>query len=67
MKNNSQRLLTIEEVVEITGLSRATVYRKIKRGRFPVPIKLSPRRVAWWKEEIELWTRITPRADLDLC
>ena len=33
-------MLHIEEVMEMTGLSRATIYRKMRKGQFPKPLKL---------------------------
>lgn len=37
------RILRLPKVLEVTGLSRSTLYRKIERGEFPRPIKLSER------------------------
>ncbi len=47
--------LNIKDVCRATTLSRATVYRGIAEGRFPKPLKLSPRRVAWPETAIEEW------------
>lgn len=57
------RWLRIAEVVEAVGLSRATVYRLIESDGFPKPVKLSPKRVAWLRSEVEAWleTRIGER------
>ncbi len=33
------RLLTLREVLTQTGMSRATLYRRIEEGRFPPPVK----------------------------
>jgi prophage regulatory protein len=54
-------LLRLPGVKEMTGLSRSTIYSWITAGRFPAPVKLGPRSVAWVKEEIEAWVnaRIT--------
>lgn len=49
------RLLKIRELVAETSLSRATIYRAIRRGEFPDRIKLSPRRVGWPEAEIAAW------------
>lgn len=51
----TDRLLKIREVVTVTSLSRATIYRTIRRGEFPDRIKLSPRRVGWPEAEIAAW------------
>ena len=40
-------ILRIEEVVQVTGLSKATIYRRIRDQQFPPPVKLggyNPRR-----------------------
>lgn len=44
--------------VEIqTGLSKAEIYRRIKRGTFPKPLKLGARAVAWQASTIEAWVK----------
>ena len=35
------------EVEEITGLSTATIYRLMQSGKFPRPVKMSEKTVAW--------------------
>ena len=42
-------------VQERTGLSRSTIYDRIKDGTFPKPIQLGPRSVGWVESEIEDW------------
>ena len=49
------RLLSKQQVVAATGLSRATIDRERRAGRFPPPIPLSPRRVGWSVDDIENW------------
>jgi prophage regulatory protein len=46
------RLLRLESVKEITGLSRSTIYAD---PSFPKPCKIGERAVAWVEEEIEAW------------
>lgn len=38
-----------------TGLSAATIYRKVKEGSFPRQAKLGARASAWPGEEIDAW------------
>lgn len=38
-----------------TGLSRSTIYSKIKDGTFPAPIPLGARAVGWLSRDIDLW------------
>ena len=49
---NGRRVPTVEEV---TGLSRATVYRLIEKGDFPAGIKLSPNNRAWRLSVLQQW------------
>ena len=37
----NDRLLRRREVEELTGLSRASIYRLMRRGRFPRPVRVS--------------------------
>jgi prophage regulatory protein len=38
-----------------TGLSKTEIYRRIRQGDFPAPIKLGARAVAWPSSAIEAW------------
>jgi prophage regulatory protein len=50
------RFLTLRDVIKLTSLSRATLYKNIKMGRFPRPIPLTPGgRVGWRATEVEAW------------
>ena len=42
-------------VCEVTGLSKATIYRLLARGEFPARVRLSPRCVGWRVAEIDAW------------
>lgn len=57
------RLLRIREVLQLCGLSRATLYREIKLHSFPAPVKLSARSVGWLQDDVMHWmeTRIEQR------
>lgn len=46
------RLLRLDAVREITGLSRSTIYAD---QTFPRPVKIGERSVAWVEEEIREW------------
>ena len=53
-------LLTLKQIVgdpvrgipAIIPISRTTWWLGIKTGRFPLPIRLTPRRIAWKREAI---------------
>lgn len=51
------KMLGIKQVCKIVGLSQATVYRQIKKGKFPKGIRISDGRVAWHEEVVNDWCR----------
>ena len=54
-----------KDVVELTTLSGVTLWRRIKEGAFPAPVKLSPGRVAWPRKAVHEWLAQHGAADLD--
>ncbi|BBN59334.1 helix-turn-helix transcriptional regulator [Hydrogenovibrio marinus] len=50
-----QKLLRLKQVMAETGLSRSYVYALSKDGKFPKPVKLSEKSVAWIESEIKEW------------
>ncbi len=59
------RLIRLKEVMHITGLARATIYKYIKAKTFPMSVSLGDRAVAWVESEIDKWIedRIVERDD----
>ncbi|HZG44909.1 MAG TPA: AlpA family phage regulatory protein [Allosphingosinicella sp.] len=51
------RILRIGTVLQLTGLSRSTLYRKMQRGEFPKQIKLSERCAGWRQSAVHAWMR----------
>ena len=49
------RFLRLPEVIQISGSRRSTIYEMIKSGKFPAPVHLGPRAVAWLESEVETW------------
>ena len=47
--------IRLEQVKARTGLSRSTLYAYIRDGRFPAPVSISERCVAWVEGEIDRW------------
>ena len=48
-------LLRRPDVQQRTGLSRSSLYNLIKEGRFPRPVQISDRSVAWVSDDIDSW------------
>jgi prophage regulatory protein len=55
------KILKQKEVVQLTGLSRVTIWRLEQRGEFPEKIALSPNRVGWLENEVSDWITSRPR------
>jgi prophage regulatory protein len=51
------RLLRLPEVLDRVGYRRSRIYSLIKEGRFPKPIALGPKAVAFVEDEIDGWIR----------
>ena len=45
-----------------TASKRSTLYGWIKKGLFPPPIRIGPRRVAWRETEVDAWIAARPVA-----
>ena len=55
-------ILRRDEVERATRLSKATLYRMVNAGEFPLPIRLGRRAVAWRRDEVEQWINTRDRA-----
>lgn len=51
----NEKFMRMPAVVEITGYSHQTIYRKMSKGEFPKPISLGLRAVAWLQSDIHKW------------
>ncbi|MEN3160333.1 AlpA family transcriptional regulator [Alkalimonas sp. NCh-2] len=49
------KLMKLKAVMDCTGLARSTIYKFIAEDRFPKPVKLGARMVAWVESEIQEW------------
>ena len=48
-------ILRLPKVKEKTGLSRSTIYAKVRDGSFVAPVQLSARAVGWRSSEVDAW------------
>ena len=55
------RVLRREEVTRLTGLARATIYKKVTDGTFPPPVRLGIRSVGWRASDISDWLQAPER------
>ena len=47
-----RRILRLPQLVEATGETRSTIYKRISEGQFPKPVKLGAKSVGWVEDEI---------------
>lgn len=49
------RFLRLKEVMELTALSRSSVYKFMNDDKFPKSVSLGDRAVAWVESEVHDW------------
>ena len=49
------RLINIDEVCALVGLSRTSIYERLKVQDFPGSVSLGPRTVRWWMFDVQQW------------
>lgn len=53
--NQDLKLIRENELLQLLKISHATVWRRRRAGKFPQPIKLTDRSVAWRLTDIRAW------------
>lgn len=48
-------ILRRKQVEARTGLSRSTIYERVRAGTFPSPVSLGAKAVGWVEDEITAW------------
>jgi len=51
------RILRLNTVLDRTGLSRSTLYRKVEEGTFPAQVRIAARCVGWRESAVIEWMR----------
>ena len=54
-RSASPELMLLPDVIDYTTLSKAVIYRLMKREEFPAAVQLAPNRVAWRRSEVTEW------------
>lgn len=57
------KLIKLKDVIEMTTLSKATIYRLMSKGAFPSAVPLGARAVAWKLSDVIEWidSRVSAR------
>jgi prophage regulatory protein len=58
----TNRLLRCKWVCHDLGLSRTTLWRMVRDGRFPAPVKITGYAIAWRADEVAAWIDARPAA-----
>ena len=53
----NESFLRLSAVMKITAIARSTIWLWVKEGKFPQPIKLSPRVTVWKESDIQDWMK----------
>jgi prophage regulatory protein len=57
MSDQVDRILRLPAVLNRTGLSRSTLYRKMGNGSFPKNVAISVRCTGWRESAVNSWIR----------
>lgn len=52
-----ERILRLKAVLDRTGLSRSTLYRKVQDGTFPKQVRIAARCAGWRESAVNAWLR----------
>ena len=59
--STEQRVIRIQELMQIISVSRTSIWRWVKSGDLPAPIAIGPNCVGWLSTEIHTWLESRPR------
>jgi prophage regulatory protein len=54
-------LLTCKEIQNLTGIkSRSTIWRRVKQGTFPAPVRMGENTLRWRDQDVRTWLESLP-------
>ena len=57
---SSALFLRLPAVMKMTGLGRSTIYRMVAEKKFPCPVRIASRAVAWRRADLDRWSESRP-------
>jgi prophage regulatory protein len=63
----SDRILRLKTVLDRTGLSRSTLYRKVQAGTFPKQVRIATRCAGWRESAVTEWMKNPMFYSVDDC
>lgn len=58
--SNLEKIIRLKTVLARTGLSRSTMYRKMKEGTFPKRVPISAHGAGWYESAVNQWIANPP-------
>ena len=55
MQQVTNRVLRLKGTEEKVGIRRDAIYARIRKGKFPKPVKLGDRATGWLESELDEW------------
>ncbi|MCK8078338.1 AlpA family phage regulatory protein [Vibrio sp. 1CM2L] len=49
------KLLRYSDVIEMIGMNRRTIWKWVKLGKFPEPVRMNGRTIGWRCELVQQW------------
>ena len=62
-KSRPRRMLNERQVLDVVPVSRTTLFRLEKAGRFPKSTYISPNRRAWFEDQVVAWQNAVDEFD----
>lgn len=59
-------LMTTREIIALVRLSRTTIYRMTRQGRFPPPCSVGNGKIRWREDDVRAWMEGLPVCDYAL-
>jgi prophage regulatory protein len=60
LSSDTSPFLRMWAVTQMTGLGRSTIYRLVAQDKFPSPVRLANRAIAWRRIDLQRWTETRP-------
>jgi len=54
----TDKMLKVNQVEKMVGISESTIYKLVKQGMFPEQVRISTRCVRWRLSEVQEWMQI---------
>jgi prophage regulatory protein len=56
-----QKILDHNQILDLTGASKVTIWRWERDGKFPKRVNLSENKVGWFEDDVAGWIESRPR------